>query len=67
MRRVAIAVGAVALLAVGRVALAETTGNERIYACVNNGDGTMQAGGGSDIACAKGWHKLSWSAEQSCP
>jgi hypothetical protein len=63
MRRLAVAAGAVALLAVGGVALAQTTGNERIYACVNNGDGTMRQVAGPDVACPKNFHKLSWSAE----
>ena len=63
MRKLAVVAGAVALMAVGGVALAQTTGNERIYACVNNGDGTMRQVAGPDVACSKGWHKLSWSAE----
>ena len=40
MRKLAVAVGAVTVLLVGGVvAFAQTTGDERIYACVNNGDG----------------------------
>jgi hypothetical protein len=63
MRRLVVALGALAVLAVGGVALAQTTGNERIYACVNNGDGTIRQVAGADTACPKGWHNLSWSAE----
>ncbi len=63
MQRLAIAVGAVAVLAVGGVAFAQTSADERIYACVNNGDGTMRQVAGPDVACAKNWHKLSWSSE----
>jgi hypothetical protein len=51
------------LLAVGGVAVAQTTGDERIYACVNNGDGTIRQVAGPDSTCSKGWHSLSWSAE----
>ena len=63
MRRLAVAVGAVTLLAVGGVAIAQTTGNERIYACVNNGDGAIRQVAGPDVACSKSSHQLSWSAE----
>jgi hypothetical protein len=63
MRRFAIAAGAVAVLTVGGVAFAQTTGDERIYACVNNGDGTIRQVAGPDVTCNKGSHPLSWSAE----
>ena len=64
MRKLAVAVGAVTVLLVGGVvAFAQTTGDERIYACVNNGDGTIRQVAGATTACAKGWHKLSWSSE----
>jgi hypothetical protein len=46
------------------VAFAQTTGDERIYACVNNGDGTMRQVAGPDVACNKSSRNLSWSAEQ---
>ena len=65
MRRIAVAIGAVAVLAAGATAFAQTTGDERIYACVNNGDGTVRQVAGPDVACSKGWHKLSWSANQN--
>jgi hypothetical protein len=45
------------------VVQAATTGDERIYACVNNGDGTMRQVAGPEVACSKGWHQISWSAE----
>jgi hypothetical protein len=64
MRRLAVAVAAaVAVLAVGGVAVAQTTGDERIYACVNDGDGAMRQVAGPEVACKKGWHQLSWSSE----
>jgi hypothetical protein len=63
MRKLAVAAGAVALMAVGGVAFAQATGDERIYACVNNGDGAIRQVAGATTACAKGWHKLSWSSE----
>ena len=63
MRRLAVAVAATATLAVGGVALAQTTGDERIYACVNNGDGTMRQVAGPEVACAKNWHQISWASE----
>jgi hypothetical protein len=48
---------------VGGVAFAQTTGDERIYACVNNGDGTVRVVSGPDVTCNKSSHPLSWSAE----
>src|SRR3954452_3599866 len=65
MRRLAVAIGAVAVLAFGGAALAQTTGDERIYACVNNGDGAMKQVAGADAVCSKGWHQISWSAENA--
>src|SRR5690349_13675844 len=69
MQRFALAIAAVAVLAVavGATAFAATSGDERIYACVNNGDGTVRIVAGADVACAKGFHKLSWSAENPPP
>lgn len=63
MRRLAVALAAVAVLVAGGVALAQTTGDERIYACVNNGDGTIRQVAGPDVTCNKSSHPLSWSAE----
>ena len=66
MRKLAVAVGAVTVLLVGGVvAFAQTTGDERIYACVNNGDGTIRQVASATTACSKGWHKLSWSQENA--
>jgi hypothetical protein len=65
MRRLIGAVAAIALLAVGGAAFAQTTGDERIYACVNNGDGTMRQVAGPNVACPRNWHTLSWSAENA--
>jgi len=65
MRRLAVAIGAVAVLAFVGAALAQTTGDERIYACVNNGDGAMKQVAGADAVCSKGWHQISWSAENA--
>jgi hypothetical protein len=63
MRRLAVAVGAVAVLAVGGVAFAQTTGDERIYACVNGGDGAVRVQDGPDATCSRGWSPLSWSQQ----
>jgi hypothetical protein len=63
MRRLAVAVGAVAVLAVGGVAFAQTTGDGRIYACVNDGDGAVRVQDGSDATCSRGWSPLSWSQQ----
>jgi hypothetical protein len=64
MRRLAVVVGALVILAISAVVVqAATTGDERIYACVNNGDGTMRQVAGPEVTCPKGWHALSWSAE----
>ena len=65
MRRLAVAVGAVAVLAAGGMAAFGATGDERIYACVNNGDGTMRQVAGASSTCSKGWHQISWSAENA--
>jgi hypothetical protein len=66
MRRLALAaIGAVAVLVVGGVAFAQATGDERIYACVSNGDGTMRQVAGPDVACSKNWRQISWSAENA--
>jgi hypothetical protein len=68
MRRLAVAVAAVAVVAVGvGVAFAQTTGDERIYACVNNGDGAMRQVAGPNVQCNKGWHRISWASEQPSP
>ena len=64
-RRLAVAAGALAVLAVGGVAFGQTTGDERIYACVNNGDGAMRQVAGASSTCPKGWHKISWSSENA--
>jgi hypothetical protein len=61
MRRLAVVVGAVAILGAGGVAFAQTTGDERIYACVNNGDGSVRVTAGPDAVCPKNWSPLSWS------
>jgi hypothetical protein len=63
MRRLVVAIGAVLVLVVGVTAALAATGDERIYTCVNNGDGTIRQVAGADVACPRNWHKLSWSAE----
>ena len=65
MRRFVLAMSAVAVLVIGGVAYAQTTGAEQIYACVSNGDGSIRQVAGADVACSKGWHKLNWSAGQA--
>jgi hypothetical protein len=63
MRRLAVIVGAVAVLGAGGVAFAQTSGDERIYACVSNGDGSVRVKAGPDAVCPKNWSPLSWSQQ----
>ena len=64
MRRLAVAVGAVAVLALGGVAFAQTNGDERIYACVSNGDGAVRVHEDPEARCPRNWSPLSWASEQ---
>src|SRR4051794_25500093 len=66
MRRLAVAIGAVAVLAFGGVALAQTTGDERIYACVNNGDGARKKVPGAAAVSSKGCHQI-WGPGENAP
>jgi hypothetical protein len=63
MRRLAVAIGAVAVLAAGGVAFAQTTGGERIYACVSDGDGAVRVQASSGATCPKNWSPLQWSKQ----
>ena len=66
MRRLAVVVGALVILTISAVVVqAATTGDERIYACVNNGDGSMRQVASASSTCPKGWHQISWSAENA--
>ena len=62
MRRFVLAMSAVAVLVIGGVAYAQTSGADTIYACVNNGDGSIRQVASADTACPKGWHKLNWAS-----
>jgi hypothetical protein len=65
MRRLAVAVGAVLVLAVGGVAWAAIpNGDGNIYACYNTGDGSVRVKDDPAKPCAKGWSPLKWTASQ---
>ena len=64
MRRLALVVGVVAL-GVGGVAYAAIpSGDGNIYACYNNGDGSVRVQNDPTKPCAKNWSPLKWAAEQ---
>jgi hypothetical protein len=63
MRRLAVAVGAVAVLMVGGVTFAQATGDDPIYACVNNGDGSVRVVASADTPCPKNFSPLQWSQQ----
>jgi hypothetical protein len=66
MRRLAVAVGAVLVLAVGGVAWAAIPNADgNIYACYNTGDGSIRVKDDPAKACAKGWAPLQWTAGQA--
>ena len=63
MRRILVGGGAVvALLASGAVAFgAIPSGDGKIYACYNNGDGTVRVKDDPATGCLKGWTALDWN------
>jgi hypothetical protein len=63
---VAVALGAVAVLALGSAVAfgAIPNGDGNIYACYSNGDGSIRVHDDPSTPCAKGWSPLHWAAAQ---
>ena len=62
-RRLAVAVGVMALLAMGATAYAAIPNEDgNIYACYSNGDGAVRVHQDPAKVCPKNWSPLEWSA-----
>ena len=65
-RRLAVAVGVVALLAMGATAYAAIPNDDgNIYACYSNGDGSVRVHQDPAKVCPKNWSPLKWPSGQA--
>jgi len=64
-RRLAVAIGVVAVFAMGATAFAAIPNSDgNIYACYSNGDGSVRVQNDPAKPCSKNWSPLKWAATQ---